>query len=79
MDEWLARCSPNHKIVSSSPAEATCFIKNMSYGGDNGASVQSAMKEYMAIDKDGNCTDLWRLEECECVFPRVYVLSSSRM
>ncbi len=25
-------------------------------GGDNGASVHSAVNEYLAIDRDGNCT-----------------------
>ncbi len=25
-------------------------------GGDNGASVHSAVNEYLAVDRDGNCT-----------------------
>ncbi len=59
MAEWLARRTPNHKIVGSSPAEATWLIKNRpawATGDDNGASVHSAVNEYLAIDRDGNCT-----------------------
>ncbi len=59
MAEWLACRTPNHKIVSSSPAKASWLIKNhpaWATGGDNGASVHSAVNEYLAIDKDGNCT-----------------------
>ncbi len=59
MAEWLARRTPNHKIVGSSPAKASQLIKNRpawATGGDNGASVHSAVNEYLAIDRDGNCT-----------------------
>ena len=34
--------------IQNRPAWAT--------GGDNGASVNSAVNEYLAIDRDGNCT-----------------------
>ncbi len=56
--EWLiARWTPNHKIVGSSPAEATWLIKKRpawAMGDDNGASVHSAVNEYLALDRDGN-------------------------
>ena len=59
MAKWVARRIPNHKIVGSSPTEATWLIKNhpaWATGDDNGASVHSAVNEYLAIDRDGNCT-----------------------
>ncbi len=59
MAEWLARWTPNHKIVGSSPAKSQSARQKPSrvgYGGDNGASVYSAVNEYLAIDGDGNCT-----------------------
>ena len=59
MAEWLARRTAIHKIVGSSPAKASRLIKNCpawATGGDNGASVHSAVNEYLAIDRDGNCT-----------------------
>ncbi len=59
MAEWLARLTPNHKIVGSSPAKASRLIKNRpvwATGGDTGASVHSAVYEYLARDRDGNCT-----------------------
>ncbi len=59
MAEWLARRTPNHKIVGSSPAKSQSAHLNRpvwAAGGDNGASVHSAVSEYLAIDRDGNCT-----------------------
>ena len=59
MAECLARQTPNHKIVGSSPAKTSWLIKNhpaWAMGGDNGASVHSDVNKYLAIDKDGNCT-----------------------
>ncbi len=56
MAEWLAGRTPNHKIVGSSPAKASRLIKNHPAWADNGASVHSALNEYLAIDRDGNCT-----------------------
>ncbi len=59
MAEWLVRWTPNHNIVGSSPAKASRLIKNhpaWATGGDNGASVHSAVNEYLAIDRDRNCT-----------------------
>ncbi len=59
MAEWLSRRTPNHKIVGSSPAKTSWLIKNRlawATGGDNGASVHLAVNEYLAIDRDGNCT-----------------------
>ena len=56
--EWLARRTPNHKIMGLSPAKATWLIKNhpaWAAGDDNGAMVHSAVNEYLAIDRDGNC------------------------
>ncbi len=35
-------------LIKNHPAWAT--------GGDNGASVHSAVNEYLAIDREGNCT-----------------------
>ncbi len=55
----LAHQTPNHKIVCSSLAETTWLIKNHPAwvtGDDNGASVHLAINEYLAIDRDGNCT-----------------------
>ena len=46
MAEWLARQTPNHKIVGSSLAKTSCLIKNCPVGAtdnDNGASVHSEM------------------------------------
>ncbi len=59
MAKWLERRIPNHKIVDSSLAEATRLIKNhpaWTTGDNNGASVHSAVNQYLAIDRDGNCT-----------------------
>ncbi len=59
MAEWLARRTLNHKIVGSSPAKSQSAHQNrpaLATGGDNGASVHSAGNEYLAIDRDGNCT-----------------------
>ena len=59
MAEWLGGQTPNHKIVGSSPTKASRLIKNhpaWATGDDNGASVHSAVNEYLAIDRDGNCT-----------------------
>ncbi len=52
MAEWLARWTPNHKIVGSSPAKSQSAHQNRplwAMGGDNGASVHSAINEYLAI------------------------------
>ncbi len=49
----------NHKFVGSSPAKTGWLIKNRpawATGDDNGASVHSAVNEYLAIDRDGTCT-----------------------
>ena len=57
--EWLARRTPNHKIVGWSPAKSSRLIKNRpawATGDNNGASVHSAVNEYLAIDRDGNYT-----------------------
>ncbi len=63
--EWLARLAhqtPDHnmnKIVGSNPADATWLIKTRSAwatGDDNGALVHSVINEYLAIDRDDNCT-----------------------
>ncbi len=54
MGEWLARRTPNHKIVGSGPTKATWLIKNRpawATGDDNGALVRSAVNEYLAIDR----------------------------
>ncbi len=59
MAEWLARRTPNHKIVRLSPAKSQSAHQNRpawATGVDNGASVHSAVNEYLAIDRDGNCT-----------------------
>ncbi len=59
MAKWLARQTPNHKIVGSSPAQTSWLIKNRpawATGGDNGASVHSAVKMSTWLDRDGNCT-----------------------
>ncbi len=59
MAEWLVRRTPNHKIVGSRPAKSQSAHQNRpvwAAGGDNGALVQSAINEYLAIDRDGNCT-----------------------
>ncbi len=42
MADWLARRTPNHKIVGSSPAKTIWLIKNRpvrATGGDSAASV----------------------------------------
>ncbi len=39
-------------------------------GDDNDASVYSAVNEYLAIDRDGNCYDLdypWRVISCRAI------------
>ena len=57
MAEWLARRTP--KIVGSSPAKSQSAHQNRPVwvaGGDNGASVHSALNECLAIDRDNNCT-----------------------
>ena len=58
MAEWLARRAPNHKIVGSNPAKVSRLKNRPAWatGDDNGASVHSAVYEYLAIDGDGNCT-----------------------
>ena len=59
MAEWLARRTPNHKIVGSNPAKTSWLIENRpawATGDDNGASVHGAVNEYLAIDRNGNCT-----------------------
>ncbi len=76
MAEWLAHQTPSHKIVGSSPAKASRLIKNCptwATDGDNGASVHSAVNEYLAIDNDRQRWQLyldypWRIE----AFKRVY-------
>ncbi len=59
MAEWLARRTPNHKIVGFESRRSHLADQNhpmCAAGGDNGASVHSAVNEYLAIDRDGNCT-----------------------
>ncbi len=59
MAEWLERRTPDHTIVGSSPAKTSWLIKNCpawATGDDHGASFHSAVIEYLAIDRDGNCT-----------------------
>ena len=59
MAEWLARQTPNHKILGLNPTEDTLLNKShpaWATGDDNGASVRSAINEYLVIDRDGNCT-----------------------
>ena len=59
MAKWLVNRTPNYKIVGLSPTEATWLIKNRPawvMGDDNGASVHSALNEYLTIDRDDNCT-----------------------
>ncbi len=76
MAEWLARRTPNHKIVGLSPNKTSCLIKNRpawATGDDNGASVYSAVNEYLAINNDKQrwqlyLDHLWRLEACKRVF-----------
>ena len=51
----FAHWTHNHKIMGSSPVT----IKKhpaWAMGDDNGASVHSAVTEYLAMDRDGNCT-----------------------
>ncbi len=65
MTEWLARRTLNHMLVGSSPAEATWLIKNRpawATSDDNGASVHSAVNEYLAMDRVGNCTWIARMQ-----------------
>ncbi len=72
MAEWLARRTPMHKIVGSSPAKNSCLIKNLpawATGAHNGASVHSAVNEYLAINRDGLYLDYpWGLEACKQVY-----------
>ncbi len=59
MVEWLGCRTPNHKIVDSSPIKTSWLIKNhrvWATSDDNGASVHTAVNEYLAIDRDGNRT-----------------------
>ena len=61
MAEWLACLTPNRKIVGSSPAKSQSshqYHPVWAAGGDNGASVHSAINEYLVID--GNCTQITR-------------------
>ncbi len=51
MAEWLARWTPNHKIVGSSPAQSQLAHQNRpvwAAGGENGASVHSAVNVFLA-------------------------------
>ncbi len=57
MAECLACWTPNRKIMGLCPSEVTWLIKNCptwAMGDDNGASVHSAVNEYLAIGRDGN-------------------------
>ena len=59
MAEWLARRTPNHQNVGLSPAKSQSAHQNhpvWATGGDNGASIHSAVNEYLAIDRDVNYT-----------------------
>ncbi len=59
MAEWLARRTPNHKIMGSSATQTSWLIKNRpawAKRDDNGASFHSAVNEYLAIDRNGNST-----------------------
>ncbi len=56
MAEWLARRTPNHKIVGLSPAKTSRLTQKRpawATGDDNGASVHSAVIEYLPIDRHG--------------------------
>ncbi len=58
-DRRMVSMSDNHKIVGLSPVGASWLIKNhpaWATGDNNGALVHSAVNEYLAIDRDGNCT-----------------------
>ncbi len=73
MAEWLARRASNPKIMGSSSIKASRLIKNnpaWATGDNDGASVHSAVNEYLAIDRDGNCTldYLWSLEACKRMY-----------
>ncbi len=61
MAEWLAHLTPNHMKVGSSRTEATWLTKNSPAWatGDNGVSVHSALNEYLAIDRHGNCKRMY--------------------
>ena len=59
MAEWLACQTPNHKIMGSSPTKTSWLMKKRpawTTGDYNGASVHSGVNEYLAMDRDGNCT-----------------------
>ncbi len=59
LSEVSAGLTVSHKIVGSSPAKTSWLNKKRpawATGDDNGASVHSAVNEYLAIDRDGNCT-----------------------
>ncbi len=72
-DGWMviARLTPNHcdKIVGSSPAKTSWLIKNRpawATGDDKGASVHSAVNEYMRWQLYLDYP--WRLEACKWVY-----------
>ncbi len=64
MVEWLERLTPNHKIVGSSPVQASWLTKKhptWATGDDNGASVHSAT--------DRDVLDYpWHHEACKQVY-----------
>ncbi len=71
--EWLARWTPNHKIVGSSPAKSQSAHQNRpvwATGGDNGASVHSAVKWVPGYRQRWQLYlgYPWRLEACEQVY-----------
>ena len=48
----------NHKVVGLILHKPNWLIRNYpawAMGDDNGASVHSAINEYLVIDRDGNC------------------------
>ncbi len=50
---------PTTRLWVRVPPKASWLIKKhpvWATGGDNGASIHSAINEYLAIDIDGNCT-----------------------
>ncbi len=60
MAERLAYGTPTTRSWVRVPRKPVGLIKKKSpawaVGDDKGASVHSAVNEYLAIDRDGNCT-----------------------
>ncbi len=58
MTEWLARLTPNHKIMG--PVQASWFVKNHPVcpmvDNNHVASVHSAVDDYLRLVRDSSCT-----------------------